>query len=245
MGDIELPAETKAVWNHIQDWDVELFGEEVLDTASQDRWSLAMAIAGGLPYMWRDLARPICDIAYGLLELREGDRVLIIGECVGPARWAEDMAELVGPTGKVDVVEIIQEGRRHVLEGIRGRNGIRGCWQWTYTHGLPDEHYDVVAVMQSTQHCDDWSETGPELLRVMKPGRRIVFAEISFGGPRFAARVDADLHIRQWHDKIGLPEGIPYYTGEDLLEIFGAESLDAPQTLEWKGMEMMWGRKPS
>lgn len=244
MGDIELPEATKGPWRHIQDWDVDLMGKEILDPSERDRWVLAMAIAGGLPYMWRELARPICDVMYGLLELRPGDRVLIIGEAVEAAGWADDISAIVGTSGVVDVVEIIRDGREKMLDGTLGRNGIRGCWQWNYTKELPDEHYDIVAVLQSTQHCDDWTETGPELLRVMKPGRRILLAEISFGGATFDARINADLHVRQWHDKLGLPDDIPFYSGEELLGMFGSDCLDDPQTMEWKGLEMMWGRKP-
>lgn len=243
MGDIELSEQVKGPWRHIQDWDVELLGEEILDPTAQERWALALAIAGGLPYMWRTLARPVSDILYGLMELKAGDRVLVIGEGVEPAGWHKDIAGIVGDPDLVDVVEIIREGREHVLKDLRGRNGIRGCWQWNYTKDLADEHYDVVGVLQSTQHCDDWKETGPELLRVMKPGRRIVFAEITWG-PNFAMRANADLHLQQWHDKLNLPEGIPYYSGPDLMELFAAEALEDPQTIEWKGVEVLWGRKP-
>jgi len=243
MGDIELSKQAKGPWRHIQDWDVELLGEEILDPREQERWGLAFAIAGGLPYMWRTAARPISDILYGLMELKAGDRVLIIGEGVEPAGWDRDIAEIVGDPALVDVVEIIRDGREHVLKNLVGRNGVRGCWQWNYTKGLPDERYDVVGVLQSTQHCDDWKETGPELLRVMKPGRRIVFAEITWG-PNFATRANADLHIQQWHDKLNLPEGIPYYSGQDLMDLFAAEALEDAHTIEWKGVELLWGRKP-
>src|ERR1700722_13755375 len=72
-------------WNYVQDWDVEMVGPDVRDPEAQLRWSRAFCMAGGLPYIWRVLARPISEIVYSLLELREGDRVLVIGEAVEPA----------------------------------------------------------------------------------------------------------------------------------------------------------------
>jgi hypothetical protein len=83
------------------------------------------------------------DDAIGLLEVRSGDKVLVIGEALEVNGWGEGLRALVGPAGTVDVVEIIKEGR----------------------------------------------ETCPELLRVMKPGRRIVMAEATLGGRRAHAPV--------------------------------------------------------
>jgi hypothetical protein len=61
--------------------------------------------------------------------------------------------------------------------------------------------------------------------------------------------VGADLHVRQWYEKImgrmrdSLDGVVSFYSGEDLLRAMGG-LLESPQTLEWKGIEMFWGRKP-
>lgn len=232
-------------WDHIQPWDEELLGKDIHDIALRHKWEMALSVAGGLPYIWRELARPISEIAYGLLELRAGDKVLLIGEGIAPAGWLEDMRNIVGPDGAVDEVEIIHDGRKAVLGRLPGRNGQTGCWRWDYADSKADEEYDVVAVLQATQHCDDWEEAARDLLRVMKPGRRIVLAESVLKGPTFDARINSDVHLRQWYDKlfqhVGV-ENIPYWSGEEIRDAFG-DTVDSPQLLEWRGIEMFWGRK--
>lgn len=233
-------------WDYIQDWDVEMMGDEVADPVQRRKWEMATRLAGGLPYIWQELARPISEIAYGLLELRPGDRVLLIGEGAGPAGWVEDMRAIVGDEGVIDVVEIIRDGRRAVHAGDRGRNGQIGSWRWSYADDVPDESYDVVAVLQATQHSDDWAETAGELLRIMKPGRRIVLAEAVLAGENFYARVNSDVHVRQWFDKLFEqldPRIIPYWSGEQIRSAFG-DRVVSPQVMEWRGIEIFWGRKP-
>jgi SAM-dependent methyltransferase len=232
-------------WNYVQDWDVEMVGPELRDHDAVLRWSRAFCMAGGLPYIWKAPARPITEIVYSLLELREGDRVLVIGEAVEPVGWADEIRQVVGETGVVDVIEILPEARSGKGK-TPGRNGMLGCWQWTYTRDIADEHYDCVAMLQSTQHCDDWRETGAEMLRIMKPGRRAVFAEAVWGGAHFRERTTADVHILEWVTKAlwyADSENISQYTGEELKELMG-EMFDNPQCLEWRGIEMFWGRKP-
>lgn len=237
----------RSPWDYVQPWDVELCGPQILDEAQRRSWSAAFGIAGGLPYIWNELARPISEIVYGLLELRRGDRVLIIGEGIGPARWDADMKALVGPEGDVRCVEIILEGRRRTMEKQRGRKGVAGTWQWAYTFDEPAASYDAIAVLQSTQHCDDWHETSSELVRVLKPGRRIVLAEAVLVGATMRHRIDSDVHLRQWYEKVlgflGVNE-IPYTSGEELRQAFDGK-VESPQVMEWHGIEMFWGRKPA
>lgn len=233
-------------WDYIQHWDVERMGDEIRNPDVRRGFEMAMRLAGGLPYIWNVLARPISEIVYGLLELRPGDRVLLIGEGIAPAGWVGDIRKLVGPDATIDEIEIIRDGRRAVHDRAVGRDGQIGTWRWGYLDDVADEHYDVVAVLQATQHSDDWAETAGELLRVLRPGRRVVLAEAVLAGETFLARVNSDVHLRQWYDKLYEqldPSVIPYWSGEQIRAAFGGR-IDSPQTMEWKGIELFWGRKP-
>lgn len=230
-------------WDYIQPWDVDSIPVDITDEKQRQGWTRAMFVAGGLPYMWRELAAPMRDVVCGLLSLRPGSRVLVIGEGVEPCGWLSDLSRL---GASADVHEIIRDGRAAVAGRRLGRNGKIGCWRWTYTSGVADDSYDAVAVLQSAQHCDDWRETGRELVRVLRPGGRIVSAEMCLEGDRFQARVSADLHIRQWYDKM-FPAGraeISNYSGEELLSMIGP-NVEGAQCMEWRGIELFWGCKPS
>lgn len=120
-------------------------------------------------------------------------------------------------------------------------------WEWTETRDYPDEHFDAVLVGQAVAHAGDWRREGAELLRVMKPGRRIVLGEISFS-ETFYSRVQADVHIEYWVRKLmegmGDPfDGLPYWNLTDVADAF-AGLLDDLETFEWRGVDLLWGRKP-
>jgi hypothetical protein len=97
-----------------------------------------------------------------------------------------------------------------------------------------------MAVLQGVQHTDDWSETAGELLRVMRQGRTIILAEITFS-PQVVMKSELDLHIEYWMDKlfsrIGWPiEAFPYYSPDDLVQAFD-ELVTGAETFSWKGVE--------
>ena len=81
-------------WAWMQPYDVQRFGDVILDRQEQERWCRAVLL-GGLPFMWRkaEVAR---NLIYDRLELRPGDKVLIIGECIEPCGFVADMCERIG-----------------------------------------------------------------------------------------------------------------------------------------------------
>jgi ubiquinone/menaquinone biosynthesis C-methylase UbiE len=236
--------ENQDPWAWMQDYDVRRFGEVIMDRQEQERWCRAVLL-GGLPFMWRkaEVAR---NLIYDRLELREGDHVLIIGECIAPCGFVADMRERIGPRGEVTVIDITDEARDNYIAKKRGRGGQLATWQWTYTRDFPDGAFDCATCIQGVQHTDDWRETGAEMLRVMKRGRNIVLAEIAYS-PETQMKIGLDMHIEYVFDKLLSRVGwtldqFPYYSPQDLAAAFNG-LVTEPDHFVWKGIEMFWGRK--
>jgi SAM-dependent methyltransferase len=233
-------------WDWMQPHDAARMGAVIMDPAEQQRWCRAVML-GGLPYMWRIKAKTVRELAYDRLDLRNGDRVLIIGESVESCGFVDDIRERIGPAGTIDVIDITDEARDAYFVDRRGRNGHLAAWQFTYTKDYADESFDCVAVLQAVQHCDDWRETGAELLRIMKPGRNLVLAEITFS-PKMLMVASLDLHVEYWIEKIFSRVGFDatqfsYYSSADLAAAFDGLVLE-PGEFVWNGVELFWGAKP-
>jgi SAM-dependent methyltransferase len=234
-------------WDLLQPVDESRFGKDVFDRKEQERWSRAMFV-GGLPYMWRRAYIVLNMIIFELLELKEGDKVFLIGEALESCNFVEPLKARVGKTGTVTAVDNQEDCRNAFFGNKRGRGGQRGTFRYEYTKDIPDEAYDVVLNLQAIQHADDWRETGKEFLRIMKPGRRLVMAEIHLGAPQQDWKIRQDLHMEHLIDKImsrfcGSILEFPYYSMPDLHEAFAGQ-MEEMDDFEWRGLEVFWGRKP-
>jgi SAM-dependent methyltransferase len=234
-------------WDMMGAHDVQRFGEAILDPVQREKWTTA-TIIGGLPYMWRVSAAVMKTFMYAQMKIRPGDKVLILGESVTASGFDEDVRTLVGPTGEVDVIDIIESARNATIANLRGRCGKRGTWRYDYADAMAAEHYDCIGVLQGIQHSDDWREAGAGLLRAMKPGGMLLLSEIVFS-PRIHQLATQDLHLQYWVDKLSFGSRVPlddlsYYSPDELLAAFDG-LLEDMQTFEWKGLEMFWGRKPA
>lgn len=232
-------------WDLIQPRDFRRMGEDIADRKEQERWCRAVMLAGALPFMWRHKAGIVRDLMYDRLGLRTADKVLIIGEVVEGSGFADDIRQRIGPDGEIRIVDITDEARDAYFNERRGAGGQLATWRFDYTKDLADEYFDCVAVLQAVQHTDDWRATGAELLRVMKPGRNILLAEITFKNINEYAALD--LHLEYWLEKmfarVGIPRHeFPYYSPDDLLAAFSGLVTDA-DVFAWKGLELFWGTK--
>ena len=233
-------------WDYIQPWDVERFGDVINDETERQRWGRIYMIGGGLAYMWLELAAPMRAFLTELLELRRGDKVLMIGEAIEPCGFTNDVLSRIGPEGELKPFEIIEEARQRVFTGSRGANGKLGTWRWEYADPFPDEYFDAVYIPQAIQHSEDWHVAARDLLRVLKPGRRVVLSEIGLG-PNYTERIEADLHIWARNDRLAAATGfsmdeLSYWSPADLHQAFEGLVTGA-EDMEWKGLEMFWARK--
>ncbi len=238
--------ESSDPWDWMQPHDNAFMGDVISDRAEQVRWSRAIML-GGLPYMWRVTAAELRTMMYDRMDLRSGDKVLIVGESLESCGFIDDIAKRVGSSGSVDSIDITGEARAAYVSGARGRHGQLATWKFDYTSGIADGHYDCVAVLQAVQHADDWHDVGTELLRVMKSGRTLMLGEITFS-PRLTTLADLDVHLDYWVKKMfarvgWTPQEFPYYSGADLTAAF-AGLLRDQHTYEWRGIELFWGTKP-
>lgn len=236
-----------SVWDWMGDPERRLLGDVVSQPEEQARWCKAM-VFGTLPYMWREKASTVRELLYEKLELRRGARVLLLGECLQVCGFTDDIRERIGPSGEIHEVDITSEARSAYLAGKRGIGGQLATWRWDYTRSLPSQSFDSVAIMQATQHTEDWFETAREMLRLLKPGRPIVIAEITLG-PHMISKAGEDLHLQAWVDKIfsriGWPlDQTPYCSPKELLEAFDGVANDL-EIFTWKGLEAFWARSKS
>lgn len=234
----------KTPWDWMGAEERRLLGDVVAQPEEQARWCKAI-VFGTLPYMWRDKATVVRELVYDKLQLQPGNRVLLIGECLRVCGFVDDIRQRIGPSGEIHEVDITSEARGAYLAGRRGRGGQLATWQWRYTEELANRHFDAVAVLQATQHTDDWRETGRELLRVLKPGRPLVIAEITLS-PKLKMKAELDIHIEAWVEKVFSRIGwsfeqTPYYSLQELRTAFDG-LVEAPETFEWRGIEVFWAR---
>lgn len=229
-----------SLWDAMVAEDAERFGKDIRDPAARKRWCGAVLL-GGLPYLWNNVALVPRKLAVEHLDLSAGDRALIVGEAVSDIGFDSELEELVGPDGTVDVIDM----RSQVLDLFGA--GKEPKWEWQFTHDAPADRYDAIFVGQGVAHAGDWRREGAELLRVLKSGRPLVLAEISFAD-NFYSRMAADVHLEYWVRKLmeGLEHDLrelPYWNLESVAESL-ADQVVGLETFEWRGVDLLWGRKP-
>lgn len=114
-----------------------------------------------------------------MLALRPGERVLDIGS--GPGFLAEEMADVVGPTGEVRGIDISQP----LVEMASDRNQrdwLSYAVADASAHSEQPEAHDVVVSIQVAEYVADLAGFCAGFFRAMKPGGRGLIVATDWGG---------------------------------------------------------------
>jgi ubiquinone/menaquinone biosynthesis C-methylase UbiE len=118
---------------------------------------------------------------YLLPRLRPGMRLLDVG--CGPGTISMDLADLVGPSGRVTALERTDEA----LDLARAEAARRGTVNVDFAVGnvqaldLDDASFDVVHAHQVLQHVDDPVAALREMKRVCRPGGLVAARDSDYG----------------------------------------------------------------
>lgn len=135
---------------------------------------------------WVEAPHPVItrDRLRQILRPEPGERLLEIG--VGTGYYSLDLAEWVGPDGKLELFDLQQKFLDHVMEAA----AERGLANLVPTQGdataLPydDSSVDAVILTAVLGEIPDTAAALKEIRRVLKPSGRLVVGEL-FGDPHF------------------------------------------------------------
>jgi len=119
-----------------------------------------------------------------VLSPQPGERLLEIGP--GTGYYTLDLAEWVGPEGRVEIFDLQQEFLDHVgrLAAERGLENVLPTQGDATALPYEDASVDAVILVAVLGEIPDRAAALSEIRRVLKPGGRLVVGEL-FGDPHF------------------------------------------------------------
>lgn len=111
-----------------------------------------------------------------LTGLKPGDDVLDAG--CGPGLISETLAGVVGETGQVLGIDLSEERLNEARQRCQGRPGLRFLRADVRSTGLPDAAFDYTWSQYVFQYLPQRRPALDELIRVTRPGGRVVVSEI-------------------------------------------------------------------
>jgi demethylmenaquinone methyltransferase/2-methoxy-6-polyprenyl-1,4-benzoquinol methylase len=152
---------------------------------------LNTAMTAGLHHRWRERAAD---------EARVGPGSRVLDVATGTGDLALELARRVAPGGEVigsDFAEAMLDRARAKAEG--GDSEVRPRFEWGDAMSLPyeDASFDAATVGFGARNFDDLARGLREMVRVVRPGGRVVVLEITT--PR---RPPLSLFYRLWFDRL-------------------------------------------
>jgi ubiquinone/menaquinone biosynthesis C-methylase UbiE len=119
-----------------------------------------------------------------LLRPRLAERILEVG--VGTGYYSLDLAEWVGPSGRVELFDLQREMLDHVMERAEKRRLTNLVPTQGDATDLPydDDSMDAVVLTAVLGEIADREAAIREIARVLRPGGRLIVGEL-FGDPHF------------------------------------------------------------
>ena len=133
---------------------------------------------------WVEAPHPIVtrDRLRAVLVPQRGDRVLEIGP--GTGYYTFEMADWVGPEGRVEIFDLQQEFLDHVMRGSGERANIVPTQGDATELPYEDGSMDAVVLTAVLGEIPEPGAALREIRRVLRPGGRLVVGEL-FGDPHF------------------------------------------------------------
>ena len=133
---------------------------------------------------WVEAPHPIVtrDRLRAVLVPQRGERVLEIGP--GTGYYTFEMADWVGPEGRVEIFDVQQEFLDHVMRGSGERANIVPTQGDATELPYEDGSMDAVVLTAVLGEIPDPGAALQEIRRVLRPGGRLVVGEL-FGDPHF------------------------------------------------------------
>lgn len=152
---------------------------------------LNTAMTAGLHHRWRARAAELARVG-------PGSRVLDVA--TGTGDLAIELARRVSPGGEV----LGSDFSEAMLDRARGKaaaqdGGVRPRFEWADAMALPypDDSFDAATVGFGARNFDDLARGLAEMVRVVRPGGRVVVLEITT-----PTRAPLSLFYRLWFDRI-------------------------------------------
>jgi len=186
-------------------------------------------------------------LIYEKAGLKSGDRVLLLCEDNQACRFPYELRQLIGPNGELADVDFRAMAYQHFAWDIY----TDLCRPYT------DGHFDAVVTV-SWHHIDDLEREAKALVRVVRPGGRVVMVDHGPGHLYFEA-MQHDVHLNRvlkllvtyWGSiwKEDLNEAYEYakdlnlrITADDVERAFRPHLKDMGR-FETRGMALVWGVK--
>lgn len=164
-----------------------MYSDVALNPAGEYHFEMGRGLAEKLGYKKNDLDRIPADAIesfagvgfyFDMADLKEGELVLDLGSGSGMDSF---MAALkVGPFGKVVGVDMTDEQleKAERLRKVSQFNNVSFCKSYIESLPFPDESFDAVISNGVINLCPDKEKVFAEVSRVLKPGGRMVIADI-------------------------------------------------------------------